>query len=90
MKSKRLCGLSALDRVFARVGDRARIPPPLLVFGEQDSKNMPYHLGPYNQYDANSTYLSPYDWLYGPYAPPFVLENFDDLAFSEVCPGVIT
>lgn len=51
---------------------------------------MPYHLGPYNQYDANSTYLSPYDWLYGPYAPPFVLENFDDLAFSEVCPGVIT
>ncbi len=50
---------------------------------------MPYNLGPYNQYDANSTYLSPYDWLYGPYAPPFVLENFDDLAFSEVSPAIL-
>ena len=45
---------------------------------------MPYNLGPSNQYNASSTYLSPYDWLYGPYAPPFVLENFDDLAFNEV------
>lgn len=42
--------------------------------------NVPYNLGPSNQYNATSTYLNPYDWLYGPYDPPFVLENFDDLA----------
>lgn len=50
----------------------------------QDWMNVPYNLGPSNQYNDSSTYLSPYDWLYGPYAPPFVLENFDDLAFDEV------
>ncbi|CAN0185945.1 unnamed protein product [Scytosiphon promiscuus] len=48
-----------------------------------DSANVPYNLGASNQYNTSSTYLSPYDWLYGPYAPPFVLENFDDLAFNE-------
>lgn len=46
--------------------------------------NVPYNLGPSNQYNASSTYLSPYDWLFGPYAPPFVLEKFDDLAFNTV------
>eukprot|EP00752_Nemacystus_decipiens_P011719 g10400.t1 len=48
-----------------------------------DAVNVPYNLGASNQYNVTSTYLSPYDWLYGPYAPPFVLESFDDLAFSE-------
>ncbi|CAM9322615.1 unnamed protein product [Scytosiphon promiscuus] len=48
-----------------------------------DSVNVPYNLGASNQYNTSSTYLSPYDWLYGPYAPPFVLEHLDDLAFNE-------
>jgi len=73
--------LPALDRFLSH---RRSCPNQPRIFAKQDSKNMPYNLGPHNQYDANSTYLSPYDWLYGPYAPPFVLENFDNLAFSEV------
>lgn len=54
-------------------------------FADQDSTNdLPYNFGPSNSWNVNSTYLSPYDWLYGAYAPAFWQENFDDLALSEV------
>ena len=50
----------------------------------QDSSNVPYNVGVNNTWDVNSTYLSAYDWLYGPYAPSFWADNFDALALSEV------
>ena len=54
-------------------------------FVKQDSANdLPYNFGPDNSWNVNSTYLSPYDWLYGAYAPPFWADNFDALALSEV------
>ena len=55
------------------------------AFSNQDSTNdLPYNFGPSNSWNANSTYLSPYEWLYGAYAPPFWAENFEALALSEV------
>lgn len=55
------------------------------VFVNQDSTNdLPYNFGPANSWNVSSTYLSPYDWLYGPYAPPFWSDNFEALALSEV------
>lgn len=66
----------------------------LVAFGHQDSTNdLPYNFGPSNSWDVNSSYLSPYDWLYGEYAPPFWADNFEALALSEVRliqPGAIS
>eukprot|EP00904_Undaria_pinnatifida_P005743 jgi/Undpi1/2299/HiC_scaffold_13.g05683.m1 len=47
------------------------------------SEGLPYNFGPTNSWTINSTYLSPYDWLYGDYAPPFWQENAQDLMLSE-------
>lgn len=55
--------------------------PPKLY---QDSSTVPYNVGPNNTWNENSTYLSPYDWLYGPYAPAFWADNFEALALSQV------
>ncbi|CAM9336613.1 unnamed protein product [Ascophyllum nodosum] len=48
-----------------------------------DSSNVPYNVGVNNTWNINSTYLDPYDWLYGPYAPAFWADNFNDLALNE-------
>eukprot|EP00904_Undaria_pinnatifida_P010952 jgi/Undpi1/6988/HiC_scaffold_21.g09462.m1 len=47
------------------------------------SEGLPYNFGPTNSWTVNSTYLNPYDWLYGDYAPAFWQENAEDLILSE-------
>ena len=53
--------------------------------GNQDSaRNLPYTFGPSNSWNVSSSYLSPYDWLFGAFAPPFWADNFEAMALSEV------